>query len=517
MSVESARDRDQKMAWGITNSRRWIRARAAEPAHLHRPAWKGLVFRAVAICLGLLPLLACELALRLIDVGKATDFNDPFIGFSDSHPLFVVNEQSGRYEIAKSRQTHFQPDSFAAKKPANEFRIFVVGGSTVQGRPWSIETSFTTWLELNLNAGDTAHQYEVVNCGGVSYATYRLIPVLQEVLQYQPDLVIFCEGHNEFLEDRSYAPLKARGPALIWLEQQASRLRTYNLLRDTLRRTAAVANSETDSKTILGPEVDARLDWKGGMAQYHRDEKWQAEVIEHFDYSLQRIVRIARDAGVPLLFVSPVSNLQFAPFKSEHRADITTAEQDEFDGLMQQASDLYGSDLSAALALLQKAAAIDDQYAQVHYEIGDCLLEQGMTSEARGELIQAKDLDVCPLRMLEPMKRIMHRVAMETKTPLVDADALIAAHSRSGFPDREWLVDHVHPSMSGHQLIADAIADKLVERKLVQRRTGREPERDMAYRDHLASLDHVYFQRGKDRLRSEQGWAHGLAPAVHAK
>jgi len=39
----------------------------------------------------------------------------------------------------------------------------------------------------------------------------------------------------------------------------------------------------------------------------------------------------------------------------------------------------------------------------------------------------------------------------------------------------------------------------------------------MAYRDHLASLDHVYFQRGKDRLRSEQGWAHGLAPAVRAK
>jgi hypothetical protein len=115
------------------------------------------------------------------------------------------------------------------------------------------------------------------------------------------------------------------------------------------------------------------------------------------------------------------------------------------------------------------------------------------------------------------MKEIIRTVADETKTPLVDADALIAANSRSGFSDRQWLVDHVHPSMSGHQLIADALADKLVELKLVRRQAGWEAARDTAYRDHLASLDHVYFQRGKDRLRSEQGWAHGLAPAVRSK
>jgi len=476
------------------------------------------LFRAVAVSLGLLPLLACELTLRALGIGKPTDFNDPFVGFSDVHPLFVLNEQKGRYEIPKSRQSHFQPDGFSAKKPPDEFRIFVLGGSTVQGRPWSIESSFTTWLELNLNASDATHRYEVVNCGGVSYAAYRLILILQEVLKYQPDLIIFCEGHNEFLEDRSYAPIKAQGAPLVWLEQQASRSRAYNLLREAALRMPSAAKPETDSRRpILGPEVDARLDWKGGMAEYHRDEKWQADVMAHFDHSLQRIVRIAGEAGVPLLFVNPVSNLQFAPFKSEHRADITTAEQEQFDTLLKQASELYSSDIPGAVALLRRAAAIDDQYAQVHYEFGNCLLELGKTADARTELIQAKELDVCPLRMLEPIRAIIQRVAADTNTPLVDADALISANSRSGFPDRQWLVDHVHPTMSGHQLIADAIADKLVELKLLPREAGWETARDKAYRDHLASLDHVYFQRGKDRLRSEQGWAHGLAPAARAK
>jgi len=500
------------------NSTRSGSARAAPGNRPYLPWWKSLLFRGLAICLGLLPLVACELGLRAIGLGRPTDFNDPFVGFSDIHPLFVLNEESDRYEISKSRQTHFQPESFPAKKPRDEFRIFVLGGSTVQGRPWSIESSFTTWLELNLNASDAARRYEVVNCGGVSYATYRLVLVLQEVLKYQPDLIIFCEGHNEFLEDRSYAPIKSQGRAVTWLEEQASRLRTYNLLRGAvLRAGASDERQEKSERPVLGPEVDARLDWKGGMAEYHRDVKWQADVIAHFEDSLRRLVRITGDAGVPLLIVSPVSNLQFAPFKSEHRADIATAEQEKFAALVQQASELYGSDIPGAVTLLEQAAAIDDQYAQVHYEIGNCLLELGKTGEARAELIKAKELDVCPLRMLEPMKAIIHRIADETKTPLLDADALIAANSRSGFPDRQWLVDHVHPSMSGHQLIADAIADKLVELKLVRRQSGWETAREKAYRDHLASLDHVYFQRGKDRLRSEQGWAHGLAPAVRAK
>jgi len=479
---------------------------------------KRILFRTAAVLLGLLPLVLCEFALRGLGLGKPQDANDPFIGFSDIHPLFVLNEESGRYEIPKSRQTHFQPESFAAKKKTNEFRIFVLGGSTVQGRPWSIESSFTTWLELHLSAADPARHYEVVNCGGVSYATYRLIPILQEVLHYQPDLVIFCEGHNEFLEDRSYAPIKARPAAVSWAIRQVSRLHTYNLLRQSVLGAKALADSsDRQPAVVLGPEVDARLDWVGGMAEYHRDHQWQADVIRYFESSLYRIVGIAQDAKVPLLLVSPVSNLQYAPLKSEHRPNFTVAEQQEFDSLLEQAGQLYGSDLSRATELLRRAIAIDPLFAEAHFELGNCLFEQGLTPEAREEFIQAKDLDVCPLRMLEPMKKIIHDVAEKTNTPLVDADALIADHSRSGFPDRQWLVDHVHPSMSGHQLIADAIAEKLEQLRIVDRRAGWQEARKTAYREHLAGLDHVYFQRGKDRLRSEQGWAHGLAPAVRKK
>jgi lysophospholipase L1-like esterase len=280
------------------------------------------------------------------------------------------------------------------------------------------------------------------------------------------------------------------------------------VVREGLRNVASGA------KRLLGPEVDARLDWKNGMDAYHRDPAWQAEIIAQFEHNLRQIVQLAGSAGVPLVIVSPVSNLEFAPFKSEHREDITVAEREQFDNLLKQASELYAVDLEQALDVLQEAAAIDDQYAQVHFEIGTCLLEMGRVSQAKAALVKAKELDICPLRMLEPMKEVIQGVAGGTRTPLVDAEALIAAKSRSGFPDRQWLVDHVHPSMSGHQLIGDALAEKLAELRLVQRRADWEGARDKAYKEHVLKLDHVYFQRGKDRLKSEQGWAHGLAPAV---
>jgi lysophospholipase L1-like esterase len=468
--------------------------------------WKTWLFRGLAVLVGLSPLIALEIGLRLTGTCKPTDANDPFVGFSSIQPLFVRNESTDRFEIAKSRLTHFQPDSFAAKKPTNEFRIFVLGGSTVQGRPWSIETAFSTWLELNLNAADCSRRYEVVNCGGVSYATYRLAPILQEVLRYEPDLIILCEGNNEFLEDRTYAPFREQPAPLLWMQQQAHRLRTYNLLRAGV---LACSSSPKDQPQQLGPEVDARLDWQNGAAAYHRDPAWQRDVIRHFEFNLRRMTAIAREAKVPLLFVTPVSNLQWAPFKSEHRADLSTADLARFDSLRKEAGELLVKDLSAAIEKLQAAAALDPDYADGQYELGIALLEAGRRNEAEAALRHAKECDVCPLRILQSMHEMLHRVAAETQSPLVDAEARFAGLSRNGFPDNQWLIDHCHPTIEGNQELADAIASELVELNYLHPAGDWQAQKEAAYQQHLAGLTHAYFERGRARLKSEQGWARG--------
>jgi len=510
------------MAGAISRTRfNFRRCMPREASPLSQSRMKRCAFRLAAVLVGLLPLVVCEGAFRLLDWGRPSRFDDPFVGFSAVHPLFVLSDDKTRYEIAKGRLTHFRPDSFAVVKPANEFRIFVLGGSTVQGRPYAIETSFTAWLELSLQAADPSRKFEVVNCGGVSYATYRLVPILEEVLAYQPDLIIYYEGHNEFLEDRTYEKIKHTPAFIAWPHEQLSRLRTYTLLRAAILPplskggpggvTPQTNADSTGSKPTLAPEVDARLDWRGGMEHYHRNETWHRDVIAHFEFNLRRAVAIAQNVSVPLVLVNPVSNLDWAPFKVEHKPGMTAAERDAFDKLVQSARDAQNRDPREAIPLWQQALAVDDGHAGAHYELGKCYQSLGQFAEARKELLKAKDADVCPLRILQPMNETVLRVARETATPLVDAESLFTSRSRGGIPGDELLVDHVHPSIDGHQLLANAIADELVELSVVRPIASWATDRDRKYREHLASLDHLYFLHGQQRLRNEQGWAHGRA------
>ena len=46
-----------------------------------------------------------------------------------------------------------------------------------------------------------------------------------------------------------------------------------------------------------------------------------------------------------------------------------------------------------------------------------------MAADARESLLAAKELDICPLRMIEPIQTAMRMIADETGSPLVDAEA----------------------------------------------------------------------------------------------
>jgi lysophospholipase L1-like esterase len=455
-----------------------------------------------------------EAVCVLFGWGRPVLHDDPFVGFRSTRPLFVLNEDGSRYEIPKSRQWHFRPESFAAVKGPGEFRIFCLGGSTVQGEPFEPVTSFTTWLAISLRAADPTRDWKVVNCGGVSYATYRLVPILEEVLHYQPDLVIFCEGHNEFLESREYEHVANRGALVNSALDEVSRLRTFTLAREAYLRLRGISSSDPPRRRpILPTEVEALLDYRGGLEQYHHDDDWRNGVITHFRISLERIVETAERAGVPLVLINPVANLaDCPPFKSEHRPGLSADDEARWNDLCDEArSLLHGSatDRYRAIDLFEQACQIDPQYAGCFYNLGKCYEAIGDYDRARDAFLQAKDTDVCPLRILEPMHEAVLEIAADTDTPLVDAQALFAERSRNGIVGGEWLVDHVHPGVEGHKLLADALADKLVELSVVEPCPDWQERKQEQYQAHQDSLDPLYFIRAMERAKRLEGWAQG--------
>jgi hypothetical protein len=153
---------------------------------------------------------------------------------------------------------------------------------------------------------------------------------------------------------------------------------------------------------------------------------------------------------------------------------------------------------------------IDDQHAGLHYQLAQCCDATGQVQKAARHYLQAKELDVCPLRMLEPMHEDLADVAERTGTPLLDARALIAGLCRDGIPDQSWMVDHVHPSIHGHQRIADMVAEYLVQAGIVQPGDSWPERRAVAYRAHLDALEPIYFEIGRQRLEILRDWSRGM-------
>ncbi len=383
----------------------------------------------------------------------------------------------------------------------------------MQGRPWSKETSFTTFLELALKAADPNRDWEVINCGGISYASYRLVPILKECLNYEPDLFILCTGHNEFLEDRTYGHIKHAPAALAIPQRLFGGTRTFTLIRRAMWNMGGDSNETVaEKRPELSAEVEPILDYHDSLKAYHRDADWRAGVVAHYESNLTRMLAMCRQAGVLALAVLPPSNLgDCPPFKSEHREGISTRDRKRFEQFFTEARELYKTDLTRAIDRLKSAVNVDDRFAAAWYELGQCYRTKGLATQAREALVRARDEDICPLRMISPLEAALKRVVAKTKTPWLDAHALLEKDCRQHVSDGRWLVDHVHPTIPGYQKIADALLDKLAEQGIVHPVENWQARAHPIYHQHMEQLDTLYYANAERTLKAVRGWTQGRA------
>jgi hypothetical protein len=473
-----------------------------------RPPW---LFPCAAVVFGLALLVAAEVVCRMAGWGGTAEYEDPFVGFKGINPLFEESDNGERFSIPKAKLKFFSPESFPAAKGKDTFRVFCLGGSTVKGRPYAKETAFSTWLKLGLRAAEPKREWEVVNCGGISYASYRLVHILRECLAYRPDLFVICTGHNEFLEDRTYEAVKQIPDSLAISQHWASRLQLYQLLRSL----TVSPEPPAPSRFEMAVEVEALLDYRGGLEVYDRNEGWRDDVVRHFGHNLRAMIAMARAAGVPVILIRPPANLRSSPpFKSQHRDGLGIDETLAWEKAIETAQGFYRTDLKQAVTNLQAALAIDDRFAATHYGIGKCYEMLGQRQAAIGAFERALDEDICPLRMIEPLVRTLGQVSAETKVGLIDAHALLEQGSRFGILGNDQLVDHVHPTIDGHKAIAGAILSEMEKAGWVSKAEGWTERREVAYRKHFNTIDSAYFAAARRALHGLNEWAAGRAEGM---
>ena len=171
--------------------------------------------------------------------------------------------------------------------------------------------------------------------------------------------------------------------------------------------------------------------------------------------------------------------------------------------------------LRKATRLLEQASHLDGQFAGLHYDLAKCYEALGRNDQARQAYQRANDLDVCPLRILEPMNQAVNRVCRQLGVVRIPVRDTFVQRSRNGIPGGFLLVDHVHPSIPGHQSIAELLVDQFVAQSLTEPKLGWKTQREELFREHTETLDDWYYLEGQRRLESLRGWAQGrstLAP-----
>ncbi|MEM7405096.1 MAG: hypothetical protein AAF458_07365 [Pseudomonadota bacterium] len=128
-----------------------------------------------------------------------------------------------------SAQGFRRDELVSVRKPAGTFRILMLGGSTMYGigvqggphyplhRTLANDETISHFVEAGLERlvskhGIGALNVEVINAGVTAYHTFQHVLYLYESLyEYEPDLVLFVDGHNDFYSLDTSSPIRRYG------------------------------------------------------------------------------------------------------------------------------------------------------------------------------------------------------------------------------------------------------------------------------------------------------------------
>ena len=122
-----------------------------------------------------------------------------FFGFFGC-PKYFQHSKTENDQIVYSTNPNkdIQQTTFNFNKTKNTYRIFTLGGSAAYGEPFGQKGSFSRWLENRLEILYSEKDFEVFNCARKGFGSVRVRNIFDEIVNYDPDLIIVYFGNNEY-------------------------------------------------------------------------------------------------------------------------------------------------------------------------------------------------------------------------------------------------------------------------------------------------------------------------------
>lgn len=380
---------------------------------------------------------------------------------------------------------------FQMPKPSGVTRIFCVGASTVRGFPFDPLVSFPLRMKLRLERMFPARAFEVLICAGNGRNAASLVPLVEELVEYDADAILVYSGHNEL---HSWNQPALRRPLARKVRGLLGSTALGRLLRDLLPGEGEYAREVAGEELSLSAEAAAPVDGvpvdgaraaAGDAVVTDRDPLeggMRQEAFELYRRSMAAMARAALRHRVPVFFCEPVSNLlDFAPTTTLLDASTPAGgvARTALDGVLARmnAERPGGSgrlpvleldpgaypaaSLRALRADLQTGVAAAPDAALLHFLLGRVLAALGEFDRAREELKRARDLDALPLRAPADLVAAARDAVVREGAIWIPLQESLEALANHGLPGEDLFVDNVHPTFRGQEFLAHAALEAL--------------------------------------------------------
>jgi tetratricopeptide (TPR) repeat protein len=321
----------------------------------------------------------------------------------------------GRYLFNTKNFPQSNNETFDIIKKKDAFRIFVLGGSSAAGFPYSPNGSFSRYIRDRLELLYPGIPIEVINVAITATNSYTIRDLLPEIVEQKPDLILIYAGHNEYYGALGVGSIENIGNSrefvhlLLWL----NKIKTVELLRNLFQSIGSLFSGELNQNQQRGGTLMAKI-VKDQLIAFN-SEAYNTG-IDQFKGNLEDILRKANEFNIPVIIGTLVSNLKDQhPFES-----VKTTDQEPADTIFTRAQ---------------------QKLKQKDYHSADSLFRI------------SKDLDALRFRAPEKMNSIIKELAQKYKCAVVNLDSIFNAESSDGIVGNNLLVDHLHPTLSGYFLM----------------------------------------------------------------
>lgn len=418
-----------------------------------RRKWLYRLFSLVVIPLVLLGGL--EAGLRLAGYGHPTGF---FQKIRVGGREYLVNNEDFSLRFFPPQLARWPgPVMFETPKPANTYRIFILGESAARGEP-EPNYAASRYMQALLQERFPQTHFEVINLGITAIDSHVILPIARDCEQAGGDLWIIYMGNNEMVGPFGAATVfgaKAPPLALVRLNLALQKSRVGQLIVNLSRQLHR--SSE-------------QADW-GGMKmfvgnQLRADDPRREMVYRNFAANLDDILRAGLGSGARVLLNTVAVNLaDCPPFASLTNAAFSPDQSAQFDSLFHSGCQAQArGDWNGAAQEFAAAEKLDPLYPEVSYRRAECLAHIGDEAEARSQYQQACDDDALPFRADSRINSIIAAAGKRFaggQLAFFDAASALAAQTTNGVCGQETFYEHVHFNFDGQFRLGRAWAERV--------------------------------------------------------